>query len=365
MAPRRYLIITGCWLLWGLFNVSRLHIAAPGITWGEALLYGLPDGLLWALLTPIPVALARRFPLPAPQVLRNVSIHLIAGSAVAVAHSQLDALLSALYGFLATGDANLSFLARKILVYGFHLNLVIYLVIAGVAMYLGRLRNLREREQQAARLRTQLSEARLTALRAQIRPHFLFNALHTVGALIEGDRAASRRVLRQLGDLLRASLSIDGDHQIPLRREIALCRDYLEIEKARFGDRLSVSIDLDKGAADCAIPTLLLQPLVENAVRHGIERLTAPGTVRVVVRRNGERVEVTVKDTGPGPAGTLHGTGIGLASVRERLQEHYGDDHSCEIESSSGFSVKLNIPYRAVSTISVAPTTAVAERQAS
>lgn len=344
----RYLAIMACWLLLGLFSASRLRIIVPDMTWGRALLYGLPDGLLWAILTPVPVAIARHFPLPAPRALRNAAVHLVVGACVAVVHTQLDALQNAVREFLISGESHLGHLSRKLLLNAFHMNLLIYLLIAGVAMYAGRLRSLREGERRAARLRNQLTEARLAALRAQTRPHFLFNTLHTVGALIDDDATAGRRVLRRLGDLLRASLSTDGEQEIPLHRELELTRAYLEIEQARLGERLSVEIDVDDEAADCSIPALLLQPLVENAIRHGVSRSSEPGWVRVVASCVGAHLRISVRDSGSDAPGPSPGAGIGLASVRERLQAHYGDDHSVEITSSPAFTVTISIPFRTI-----------------
>ena len=342
----RYLVLTGLWLLWGLFNASRMRAVVPEITWSQALLYGVPDGLLWALLTPIPVAVARRFPLPSDRPVRNTAVHLVVGSIVAVLHTQLDVLQNALRLLLTDGEPILRNLSLNLLAYAFHLNLLVYLFIAGVAMYLGRLASEREGERRAARLRERLAEARLEALRAQIRPHFLFNALHTVGAVVERDPVAGRRVLRQLGELLRASLSPRGDHEIPLRREIELTRSYLEIERTRFGDRLSLELEVDERAAECGFPALLLQPLAENAVRHGIARSAAPGHVRVEARRVDGQVEVTVCNSVPHSATPTEGNGIGLAGVRERLRTHYGDAATLLLAPGSEFVVTLRVPYR-------------------
>lgn len=371
LTASQYLIIAGCWLLFGLFNASRLRVVVPDITWEFALLYGLPDGLLWAALTPIPVALARRFPLPAPRTWRNMAIHLVAGVVVAVAHTQIDALLGSLREIFVTGEWIFGHLARKLLVNAFHLNFLIYMLIAGIAMYFGRLRSLRAGERRAARLHNQLIEARLAALRAQTRPHFLFNTLHTVGALIERDAVTGRRILRQLGELLRASLATDGEREIPLAREIELTRAYLGIEQARLGDRLSVVIDVEDDALDSRIPALLLQPLVENSIRHGIARLTGPGSVTITGRRHGDRLVVRIRDSGPGDTGASPGTGIGLASVRERLRAHYGDsdgdgdNFDLEIERTAGFTVTLSIPHRPAGANADADAESSPERRAS
>ncbi len=338
-------IVTALWLVWGLFNATRLRLIVPDFTWRQALLYGVPDGLWWAVLTPIPVLLARRFPLPSPTPWRNVTVHLVAGSAVAVLHSQLDAALNSLREWMVTGDPIFGHLSAKLLTYAFHTNLVVYLGIAGIAMYLARLESLRQRERQAAELRAQLTEARLAALQAQIRPHFLFNALHTVGALTESDPVTGRRVLRQLGELLRASLSAEGEQLIPLRREVELSRAYLDIQAARFGDRLEVSTEIDERALEASFPALLLQPLIENAIRHGIGRSATPGYVKIEATRRDERLVVVVRNSLPAAAPEDGGTGIGLASVRERLRALYADDQRLEIGLGDDFAVSVEIPY--------------------
>lgn len=344
LTREHWLLIVAGWLLLSLFSAWRLRAVMHDLDWATALLYGLPDGLIWAVLTPFAVILARRYPLPTPRPWRSALGHLVGGSLVAVAHTQLDALVNAVREYWTTGDSLLGLLSAKLLIYGFHFNLLIYALIAGAAMYLARVQRLREEERRADRLRIELAEARLAALRAQIRPHFLFNALHTVGSLIERDPASGRRILRQLGDLLRSSLSVDEGEEIPLRQELELTRAYLDIEQVRFADRLTVRIEAEEDLLDFEIPMFLLQPLVDNAIRHGISRSAEPGEVHIRVRRLGARLEIRVRDTGPGAEGSKPGAGIGLASVRERLRAKYGEDHGLEIESEPGFAVTLNMP---------------------
>ncbi|MEO5799358.1 MAG: histidine kinase, partial [Gemmatimonadales bacterium] len=201
----------------------------------------------------------------------------------------------------------------------------------------------RDRERRAAQLRADLAQSRLQALRGQLHPHFLFNTLNTIAALVHRDPDGAERVTSRLGDLLRETLQEDGETEVPLRRELTFLERYAEIQQTRFADRLSVVIEVPAEALDALVPSLILQPLVENAIRHGIEPRAAKGTVRVSARRNGHRLELEVHDDGVGIAadgGNGHGTsgcGVGLRNTRMRLQELYGEtNHAFTIGPALG-----------------------------
>ncbi len=269
------------WSLWGLFNATRLRMVVDEFGWREALLYGLPDALIWAALTPLVVYLARRIP---PRRRRGYLValaHLALAVLVAALQVSIDTAQNVVRDAAAGDPISFSFLFVKLLRHTMHLNVLLYLAIVGITWYVDYIRRTRERERQAAELRAQLSEARLDALRSQIQPHFLFNALHTVSALVEVDPAAARAVVQKLARLLRSSLNVGSVREIPLREELENVRAYLEIEQVRFADRLRIRVESDEACLACAVPGFILQPLVENAVRHGIGRRAEGGEIEV------------------------------------------------------------------------------------
>lgn len=203
-----------------------------------------------------------------------------------------------------------------------------------------------EREQLGARL----ERAQLQALKLQLHPHFLFNALNTITALVHANPNAAERMVSALSELLRASLSNASEQELPLAREIEVLGYYLEIQRIRFQDRLTVDIDLARGTDDALVPNLLLQPLVENAIRHGIAPRAAPGHVRITVAREGDALVIGVEDDGIGEAiGRTHRDGVGLGNTRARLHALYGTGHRFEAggRAGGGFAVRIEIPFRA------------------
>src|SRR4051812_26038706 len=180
-----------------------------------------------------------------------------------------------------------------------------------------------ERRVLASELEAQLSRAQLHALQMQIRPHFLFNTLNTISGLVRtDDKAAAITMLAGLGDLLRLLLRSDGAQEVPVRQELELIERYLQIEQVRFGDKLAIELNVEDGVEDALVPNLILQPLVENAVRHGIGAAT--GRVSVVVERVGETLRLAVSDSGDGGLHDAESQGIGLANTRARLERLYG-----------------------------------------
>lgn len=202
-----------------------------------------------------------------------------------------------------------------------------------------------EREQLEARL----ARAQLQSLRLQLHPHFLFNTLNTINALIGTDRHAAERVVSGLSELLRMSLSSASEQEVSLARELELLAHYIEIQQIRFQDRLTVSFRIDADARHALVPNLMLQPLVENAIRHGIAPRAAPGHVVVAATRRGSRLEISVVDDGVGENPRAeHRDGVGLGNTRARLLSLYGSDHRFEARSpeAGGFAVHIEIPYR-------------------
>lgn len=234
----------------------------------------------------------------------------------------------------------------------FVLPLLGYAVFASAGQALAWSQRAREQQRQAHAAEAQLAQARLAALQMQLNPHFLFNALNGIATLIHSDPNAADDMLGDLSELLRVALATANEPQTQLRRELEFLDRYLAIEQKRFGERLRVERAIDAEALDAYVPTLILQPLVENAIKHGIEPKRDPGLVQLRAQRSGERLQIQISDSGVGLRGVLRaaaqGSGIGLANTRARLEQSYGAAHSLTISDRDGGGcvVTVSIPYR-------------------
>jgi hypothetical protein len=323
----------------GLYFAVQLQVDdrphAP-LSWVDAILVNLVYAWGWAAMFPAILALVRRYPLD--QTWRHsVPAHLVVGCVVTVVH------LVAARAVLGWGYASCDEAARQLppfarsIIGDFHQSYSTYWVIVFAAT-----------AWRAAALRARLAEARLEALRAQLQPHFLFNTLNSVSSLLYRDARAADRMIARLAELLRLSLGVDARTEIPLREELALLGRYLEIERLRFEERLRVELDLAPEAAEVPVPPLLLQPLVENAVRHAVARRREGGRVAIGARVEGDSLVVRVADDGPGlpPGGAI--PGVGLSNTRARLRETYGPAAELAIHDApgGGVVVVVTIPRR-------------------
>ena len=231
---------------------------------------------------------------------------------------------------------------------GFPWQLLQYVAVLGVAVGLAERRAAEARAREEAELRRRLGEAQLEALRGRLQPHFLFNTLHAVGVVARTDPEACSRMLTLLGDLLRSALDERRGPLVPLRQELDLLGRYLDLQRIRFSDRLSVTVDVPADLMDAEVPDLSLQPLVENALRHGIERRAGAGTVRVEARRTGDALEVRVLDDGPGPDGGGTREGIGLSNTRARIEALFGAAGALTLAPAEGGGTEalLRVPLR-------------------
>ena len=337
--------------------IYRVHAGRP-VEWGPMLADRLGDWYTCALFTPIYFWLVRRYPIDREQWPRTVAVLLGATSIIVV-------LKYALYAQLGVWtspwlNSNLEPLAfeerlRSSLVGSYINESIAFWCLIGVVYAAEFYRRARKRELQAARLRVELTEARLDALASQLRPHFLFNALHGVSTLMHRDVNAADAMLANLADLLRRTLrpSRDGDrHEVRLSEEIETLRLYLAVIAERFKDRLTIGIDVPDGLNRALVPHFVLQPLVENALEHGIARRAGPGRVDVAAIRVDGTLQLTVTDDGPGLSGRNGdqvSDGVGLSNTRRRLRELYGDDQHLAVEtgtSGSGLRVSVSLPYR-------------------
>ncbi|HYY58650.1 MAG TPA: histidine kinase [Pyrinomonadaceae bacterium] len=347
-------VIFGCWTLFGLFFATQRYIerayGGNPTTWGKLLVAWAANAYLWAALTPLVLWLARRFTIERPRRLRPFLIHLSAGIFIAVLHLGIYLLLLQLF----FGDATHSFsslLSFKLtLVAELHFNFLLYWAIVGISHALNYYRQKRERELKAAQLETRLAQAQLDALRLQLHPHFLFNTLNTISVLMLKDVKAANAMLLRLSELLRVLIRKSDRHEVPLSQEMEFLKSYLEIEKTRFNDRLTVRINVDPAALKARVPVLILQPIVENAIRHGIAPRAAAGLIEISAERVHEAVRLQVRDNGPGlPKGSSVDSdgSIGLSNTRTRLEQMYGAKHRFELRNADegGLVVSITLPF--------------------
>lgn len=340
-------------LLLGALDTLQQHagnaLREVDASFGWTVLNNFVPWLLLLPFLPLVAKLAERWPLEAGRWVGHLARHLGATLILVLIHQGLVALV--LISFAAPGTY-LGMLWTKLVTFRFPVDALMYWGVVAAVHATGATRRAREREQAAARLEASLAEARLTALREQLHPHFLFNSLNAVSTLaLRGDREQVTRALTTLSELLRLTLESQRAQEVPLAEELAFLDRYLELQQLRFGDRLTVRREIDDAVLDGAVPVMLTQPLVENAVRHGIAREPGPGLLEIRARRVGESLVVEVCDNGPGfGRGGLRPDGIGLANTRARLAGLYGGDDrlQCGDRPGGGAWVRVTLPYRAL-----------------
>lgn len=350
---------------WGFIVVLTLgqraldpRLGEPGRLLPGEILQALVEYTLWAVLTPGIFWLSRRFRLEGGTWYRHLLLHLAVALAVGFAFDLLGFLTFRAW-VLPGAEIPFSFTGRLLSLF-FLDELIIYLVVlaAGFArdyflQYREHLEETVQLRTQAAELHAQLAEARLQTLRMQINPHFLFNTLHTISTYLERDPRGVRRMIARLSELLRYTLEKTEAKEVPLRQELGFLDGYLEIQAIRFRDSLSVHHDIDAAVLDALVPNLILQPIVENAVKHGVGHLEGEGRIALRAWREGERLHLSVQDNGPGlapPSGdgaVVPPPGIGLRNTRERLESLYGDEQSLDLAAAEGGGVvaHLSLPY--------------------
>jgi signal transduction histidine kinase len=328
-------------VLWSVMTARLLVSGAPL----SGVLVTLPAVLYWMALTPVILWLSTNLPFRRGSLARSIATHIVAGTAAAALYAQL---LVWIFTDLWTVTTEFGPVAEWGIRFQFGLFSYSFLLSWGyVHEYFSRLR---ARDVAMARLETELAQAQLRALKAQLQPHFLFNTLHAITVLIRHDAEAATRTVMRLADLLRMTL-VDADRpEVPLERELRFLRLYLEIEQTRFRDRLEVIWDVAPGLELAAVPPLLLQPLVENALKHGVQARGSAGRVVIAAAANNGTLTLRVTDNGPGlgAAADTSGSGIGLASTRGRLEKIFGSAHRFTIGDvpGGGVSAVVEIPYR-------------------
>ena len=338
------------WTLVGLAFAAQVYLSSNllgrSITWFEAVSYSLGDWYVYALLALPVVWFARRFPPEEGAAWRTAGIHLAAALVFSFTYVVLRALVGQAHSWALDEPVRFSEVFRP-LVRMMPFSLLIYGVIISVSHAIDYYWKYHERTVHTLELEKHLAEARLQSLLRQLKPHFLFNTLNGIASLMHSDVNAADRMLVRLAELLRLTMNHPGQPLTRLKDEITFIEKYLEIERIRFRNRLSVMVDIDPAALDAQVPSLILQPLVENAIRHGIEPHARPGRIELTVRREPGTVVLTVRDNGAGePAGGFTREGIGLGNTRARLRELYGDRHRFELANhpDGGLIVRVTLP---------------------
>jgi anti-sigma regulatory factor (Ser/Thr protein kinase) len=358
-APRAsWKLIVGIWTVYGLAASLQQQLYAlmngRSIPPWFGLALQMPQAWYWATMTPVVFWLGRRLPLRGPGWPARVVAHLIIGSGVVFVIHVVFSFYAPLVAPGLTGTGPLLVRAGRMFSVWFVGDGLLYWGLLALGYALEEASVARAREVHESKLQGQLAIARLAALKMQLHPHFLFNALHTVGALVRTGRSAPAvQVVARLGDLLRRMLDGAMTQEVALREELEFIRAYLEIEQVRFEDRLVIRWDIQTAVLDAKVPHLILQPLVENALRHGIASNEAPGFLEIEARRQDDMLELTVTDNGPGLDARKSGDamrGVGLVNTELRLSQLYGTSASVEVVNAlaGGVTARLRVPFEAM-----------------
>ena len=357
---RRLLRLGMIWLVWtviGLFFTAQLYFATlrgeRPIPFTYALFTQLTDVYIWALVTPLVLWLAHRFPIDRHSWRRNVSLHALFSILAAVFVLSTFSVVNYFHYARPMGKAFSFVPLLRTVAYNSSENLATYWIILLIVHAFSYYNRYRKGEVRASQLETQLSQAQLQALKMQLHPHFLFNTLHSISALLTKDTEAARKMISRLGDFLRLTLENSGTQEVTLQREMEFLMCYLEIERIRFHDRLTTHVHVDPQVLDVRVPNLILQPIVENAIRHGIAPRSTPGEIEIQAKQTGDHLRIEVRDNGPGlflnrSTENQFQKGLGLANTQSRLEHLYGEAHRFELtnDPDGGLIVTLEIPSR-------------------
>lgn len=358
----RWLQIFGGWVLVGLFFTSqdylRRGVAGRTIEWIYILKAWFSIICFWTLLTPFILQLVRRFPLRRGRWLRSLPVHFLCSVLIALVELVYFFLIDQ---FISSPPEDIAFFSKLSYLFGvdFQFSFITYWALLGLTVAFDYYLKYQEKELKAAQLelnalelKSQLASAQLGALKMQLHPHFLFNTLNAIVVLVrKGRNEAAVDMLTGLSELLRYALDNIGAQEVRLEQELDFIERYLEIEKVRFKDRLRVELRVDTDTLDASVPNLILQPLVENALRHGIARRSTAGVIEISARRENGMLNMQVRDDGPGlvPDWSVSAAkGIGVTNTRARLRQLYGEGHVFDLRAAEGGGVvaAITIPFQ-------------------
>ncbi len=359
------LLFVACLLIGFIFAAQLRLMSVVGgfkMSWPDAIRWELTRWCLWAFLLPMLFYLGKRFPLypwsagrfflvHIPASILLSLIHLILFSLVywfvfrfvqafSLHHSLGETLLIDLAKTIRNAEFDPQKIFKMIFSIDFHIGILVYLIVLA-------LHQAGEYSRRTADLKSQLAAAQLDSLKMQLHPHFLFNTLNSISALLHKDVEAADEMIGELGNFLRLTLQNRASHEVSLEQELKFLRSYLEIERVRFQSRLTVEIDIDPQTLEALVPNLILQPIIENAIRYGIAPRPEAGRIEVHSRKLNRHLHLQVLDDGPGLP-EAPSEGIGLGNIRERLERLYGADHHFFLSNrpEGGLQVEIKIPFR-------------------
>lgn len=331
---------------WFINPSLRTHAEA----FGQILTHSLLICYTWGLLSIGIVAFTSRFGIDRSHWIRSGLLYLSVGIGFSIVHMGLTSLVVSIIAVLAGNGEKMQSRSLGELAGAVQSNLIIFTVLASVCLALSYYRKFQDRERRALRLEGQLAQAQLQALKSQLQPHFLFNTLNGILVLVKENPELAERMIVQLSKLLRKTLDHGCHDEITLTEELEMTNRYLEIEQMRFGDRLVLRQEVSKEAGVALVPTLITQPIVENAMRHGVAKMSAPCEVVIRAKKEGNYLRVEVMDSGPGSTNGMASRegGVGIANTADRLRQLYGDDFEFTAgnQESTGFAVTIRIPFR-------------------
>lgn len=352
----KWLIIFAIWTLFGFFFTSQFalqnQLSESPVPFWRILSWQLFSGYTWFLITPLILWLGRKFSFEKGGWKTSLPVHIAASFVIAFSQLAIDAFVLPQLGYLRRYQPATFWDTYKIfLLVNLHFSVAIYWAVLSIYQAVRYYRKYRERELQTSKLEARLAQSRLQVLKMQLHPHFLFNTLNAISELIYKDRESAERMIGDLSDLLRMSFENLEVQEISLKQELEFLKKYLEIEQMRFQDRLIVEMKISPETLDASVPNMILQPLVENAIKHGIAPRSTGGTIQIGALRNNGTLELSVSDNGIGvPFGDLENLpeGVGLSNTRRRLKHLYGDGHKFALTTAekSGLQVNLTIPFK-------------------
>lgn len=349
----KWAIIVGFWTFFGVLNGTQFYLGVRmegmNISFWRAFGTDFLGWLIWIPATPIVLALVRRFPIERGKLWRALPIHFIACLLISLVHSAFATRVNTVlrpFGPPRTPRSFFESFSGRAL-NQFHLDLLIYAATIGMSYAVSYYFRFREREFRASQLETQLAQAQLQTLKMQLHPHFLFNTLNGIAGLVRDSRnKAAVDMLAGLSDLLRYTLENAGKQEVALKEELEFLELYLDIQQMRFSDRLKVEMHIEPEVLDALVPNLILQPLVENAIRHGVSRRAGSGVVGVSARRNEGSLRISIYDDGLGlkrDDGAATVEGVGLSNTRARLAQLYGERQRFSLSEREGGGVEANL----------------------
>ncbi|MBS1796156.1 MAG: histidine kinase [Acidobacteria bacterium] len=352
----KWIAIWATWTLFGFFFTSQFalqnQLSKNPVPFWQILMWQMVSGYVWFALSPLILRLARKFPFEADKWKRSLLVHLGASLVVAFFQQAIDTFFLTRLGYPPNRQFPSFLEAYQYFIFiNLHLSILIYWGVVGIKSAYSYYQKYRERELVTSKLEARLATSRLQVLKMQLHPHFLFNTLNAISELIYRDPESAERMIGDLSDLLRMSFEKLEVQEIPLKQELEFLKKYLEIEQMRFQDRLKVEMTIAPDTLDASVPNMILQPLVENAIKHGLAPRSTGGEIRIgALRRNGS-LQLTVADNGIGvPANDPENLseGVGLSNTRRRLKHLYGSEHQFKLQpaEATGLRVDLTIPFR-------------------